>query len=71
MASTTTSQSVQNQLAGDVVGPGVRKISEAAGLPYAVTRGLIDAKRLPAFKIGTRWYARRSEMAAVLTAHRG
>jgi hypothetical protein len=57
-------------LAGDVVGPGVRRIAEAAGLPYQITRGMIDAGHLPAFQVGSRWFARRSEMARVLTAER-
>jgi len=64
----TRPDQAHSPLAGDVVGPGFGKIAEAAGLPKRITRTMIEERRLPAFQIGKRWYARISEMQAVLTA---
>jgi hypothetical protein len=56
-------------LADDLL-DGCRAISRFTGLPEARLFYLMEQGYLPAFKLGVRWCARKSELRAALTSQR-
>jgi hypothetical protein len=50
-----------NDLAGDLL-PGTRKIAKFIGKTERQTYHLLEAGRIPAFKIGKIWHGRKSTL---------
>ena len=58
-----------SDIAGDLL-DGADAISRFTGLPKPRLFYLLERGHLPAFKIGFRWCARKSELRAALTSRR-
>jgi hypothetical protein len=61
--------SAETELAADML-DGVPAISKFTGIPESRVYYLCDRELLPAFKIGTRWCALKSELRDALRSRR-
>jgi hypothetical protein len=60
---------VDRTLADDML-DSIAACSEFTGLPEQRLYYLFERQLLPGFKIGAKWFARKSELAAALTSRR-